>query len=138
MNIKDALLQGQFTVIDSAQFASPTSPNPIARAHYNMIRELARMRVPSIPINPEAEDFEETADYLIRLATVWDLMVKDLGEEVRANALSTVDMTQFAGVCFGAVQGYATHEIVGAAEAARQAQNEGDADRQWSERESYL
>ena len=128
-------LEGTFTQIPpSSRLASPTSKNPIAKAHFAMIRELARTHVPSISVSPEPEEFEDTADYLLRVAAVVDVFVREVGLEVKCNALSLVDLNDFEGVMLNGLEGYSLHQIDQAAEAAREAQNESDAgDRRYDE-----
>jgi hypothetical protein len=128
-------LEGTFTAIPpSSKLASPTSQNPIAKAHFAMIRELARMHVPQIGVSPEPEEFEDTADYLLRVAAVVDAFVREVGLEVKCNALCLVDLKDFEGVLLNGMEGYCLASIDQAAEAAREAQNEGDAgDRRYDE-----
>jgi hypothetical protein len=127
-------MEGTFTQIPpSSRLASPTSKNPIAKAHFAMIRELARMHVPSISVSPEPEEFEDTADYLLRVAAVVDVFVREVGLEVKCNALSLVDLSEFENVMRDGIEGRCLHEIDMSAEAAREAQNESDGDRRYDE-----
>ncbi len=128
-------LEGSFTAIPpSSRWASPDSKNPIGRAHYAMIRELCRMHIPHLPVVCEGDDFDDVADYLTRVAHIVDTFVKDVGAEVKSNALNTVDLRQFENVLLNGLEGYATHEISEAAEAARAADEDDDSDRAWDER----
>ncbi len=128
-------LEGSFTAIPpSSRWASADSKNPIGKAHYAMIRELCRMHIPHLPVTPEGEDFDDVADYLTRVAHIVDLFVKDVGAEVKSNALNVVDLRQFENVLLNALEGYATSEIEQASEAAREAQHEyDDPDRRYDE-----
>ncbi len=129
-------LEGSFTAIPpSTRWASADTKNPIGKAHYAMIRELCRMHIPSIPVHPEGDDFDDVADYLTRVAHIVDLFVKDVGAEVKSNALSTVDLSQFENVMLNSLEGYALHEVGSAAEAAREeAENPyDDPDRRYDE-----
>jgi hypothetical protein len=132
MNITDAIfdafgLKGEFTKVDASKLASPTSSNPIAKAHFAMIRELARMRLPSIGVSATPEDFEDVADYLVRVTSMFDMFLQSVGEDVRSNALCNIDLAQFSNQFAGAIDGNAVYELTCAAEAAREAQDE-DAD----------
>lgn len=130
-------LRGEFTQIPSAsRLASPTSHNPLARAHYAMIRELARMQVPRIGTNDDPEDFEAVADYLLRVTPLFDRWLQAVGAEVKSNALCRIDENMFSEQFYGAISGNATHELDCAAEAAREVQDEGaDADAAWDARD---
>lgn len=120
MNILDAIknaqakdfdtLRGEFSNVPS-RLSSPTSGNPIARAHFAMIRELARMQVPSLGVNAAAEDFEAVADYLTRITSMFDVFLQDVGAEVKDCAPCSVDMDCFAGKFFGAIDGFALFEL---------------------------
>ena len=109
--------------------------DPIAVAHAAMIRELARMHVPKYSnYQPEPEDHEDVADYILRLAAIWDLHLLAVGQEVKSNALCVVDLDDFTNKCHEAVEGYSTHQADEAAQAAREQQDEGDdSDRYWEE-----
>ena len=124
INIVEALT-GEFTQIPpDSKLASPTSINPIARAHYALIRELTRMRVPSLSINTEPEEFEDVADYIERVAALFDVTwLQAVGSDVKANALCSIDMEMFSNQFVGAVSGNATYELSCAAESAREAQD---------------
>ena len=130
-------LEGQFTQIPpQSKLASPDSRNPIAKAHFAMIKELARLRVPSIPIVPEGEDFEEVADYLLRVAAVIDVFMADVGAEVKDNALTLVDVKEFENVMRDGIEGRCLHELDMCAQEARAAQNDSDeGDRRYAERQ---
>ena len=126
---------GNFTQIDMAE-AKPVPAHPLAKAHTVMIGELARLQVPRLPIVPEPEDFEEVADYLLRVAAVIDVFMADVGAEVRDNALTLVDVKEFENVMRDGIEGRCLHEIDMASEAAREAQNAGDdGDRRYAERQ---
>jgi hypothetical protein len=140
MTLLDALkfgAEGEFTqVAPSSRLASPTSHNPLARAHFAMMRELARMAVPSIGLDDDPEDFEAVADYVRRVTDLFDVTwLQAVGEEVKSNALCHIDMAMFSGQFVGAIDGNATFECQCAADAAREAQDEGAAaDATWNAR----
>jgi len=128
-------LRGEFTQVpSSSKLASPTSRNPIAKAHYAMIRELARMHIPSYSVNATADEHDDVADYLQRLTSMFDIFMQSVGEEVKDNALYPIDMDCFAGKFYGAIDGFALHELKAAAETAREGQDE-DADVEYREAE---
>jgi len=120
-------LRGEFTEINPSKLASPTSTNPIARAHFALIRELARMHVPQLSVSPDGDEFDDVADYLLRLAQAVDRHVLEVGKEVKFNALCGVDLNLFDRQMQSALEGFALHNIDAAAQAAREQQDE-DAD----------
>lgn len=127
-------LRGEFTeVAPSSKLASPTSTNPISKAHFAMIRELARMHIPTVDGSPEG--FEDCADYIRRVTALFDVTwLQAVGTEIESNASNTVDLNMFCGQFVGAIDGNATHELDCCADAARDAQDEGaDADYRWDE-----
>jgi hypothetical protein len=120
-------LRGEFAHINPSRLASPTSTNPISVAHFAMIKELARMQPAKISVSGAPEDFEDVADYIVRLAATFDRLLLAVGESVKENALCQVDLNDFTGVVADAIQGNATFDIDQAAQAAQEAQDE-DAD----------
>jgi hypothetical protein len=143
MNISDALrfgIEGEFTQVSPSKLASPTSQNPIARAHFALIKELARMHVPSLSVSPTPEEFDDVADYLRRVTDLFDVSwLQPIGQEVQSNALCSINTQMFCGQFVGAIDGNATHEIQAAREAAAEGQDEdADADYRWDEQRDDL
>lgn len=119
------ILRGEFTVIGNRLHVhqpQATAKHALAVIHQQMVLELSNMTVPRIHVDPEPEEFEDTADYILRVSQVMDRWLKAVGEEVRSNACVRVDLTVFEEQFEGAVQGNATHEcdrVAGALHAER-------------------
>lgn len=130
----DHPIRGEFVriaVVAEAQPANNVSANPFAQFHAALVGELARTVVPKLPINPEPADFEEVADYLIRMAQMFDRCLKAIGDEVDRNSTIALDKKVFDGMFFAAVDGQATFECDRAANTLREehAEIEGEARR---------
>lgn len=119
---KFADLHGEFTVIDVNNPAP--SKNPLARAHAALVQELSRVVIPQLPANPEPEDFEDVADYILRTARMFDRWHKAVGEDVKASATGRVDMSVFTDAFVAAVDGNSTYVCDAAAEDLREERNE--------------
>lgn len=127
-------LRGEFSQVSPSRLASPTSTNPISVAHFAMIKELARMQPAKIGISASPEDFEDVADYLVKLAATFDRLLLAVGESVKENALCQINMKDFTGVVADAIHGNATYNVDQAAEASRAAQDEeADTDYRYDE-----
>ena len=127
MTIVDAInngLRGEFTQIDMRNRAPTT--NPLKRAHLALIGELAAMKVPSFSHDALAEEFDDTAEYVRKLAMAVDKALLAIGTEVRSNALCVVDLRYFDGMCLEVVDGWATNEIVAAGKIAEETRQDGD------------
>lgn len=118
-------IRGTFTQVDM-QNPAPIATHPIAKAQSAMVGELARLAAPKLSANPEPEDFEDVADYLLRTARIIDGFIHEVGLEVRSSATSHVDMTVFTDVLKDGLEGNATHEIDAAAQAVREEREEID------------
>ena len=116
-------IRGTFTQVDMTN-PVPVAVHPIAKAQSAMIGELARLAAPKLSANPEPEDFEDVADYLLRAARIIDGFIHEVGLEVRSSATNHVDMTVFTDVLKDGLEGNATHEIDAAAEAVRDEREE--------------
>jgi hypothetical protein len=114
-------IPGTFTHID---MKAPAASHPLALAQATMVTELARLVAPKLSANPEPEDFEDVADYLLRGARIIDDWIKEVGLEVRSSATCRVDMNMFTDVLKDALEGFATYEIDTAAEAVRDERQE--------------
>ena len=93
--------------------------HPLARSHAAMVKELSTLHVPQFAISPSPEQFEDVADYLLRVAQIVDHHVQDIGTEAASNSIATLDKSQFANQCFSALEGNATFELDKGAEALR-------------------
>jgi hypothetical protein len=110
-------IPGTFTHID---MKAPAASHPLALAQATMVTELGRLVAPRLPVNPEPEDFEDVADYLVRGARIIDAWIKEVGLEVRSSATHRVDMKVFTDVLKDGLEGNATYEIDACAEAVRE------------------
>ena len=116
-------IPGSFTHIDM-QAGKPEASHPIAKAQAAMVGELARLQAPRLSVNPEPEDFEDVADYLLRGARIIDEWIKEVGLELRSASTGNTDMNDFTDVLKNALEGFATHEIDSAAENLREEREE--------------
>lgn len=119
------LLRGEFVRINVADPSPMTvSDNPLARHHAALVGELARFVVPRIHVNPLPEEFEDVADYLLRVSRACDRWLKSIGEEINRNATISIDMDVFTEQFVAAVDGNATFQCDRAAEELREEQSE--------------
>lgn len=119
-------LRGEFVRIEVAADVQPAnvSSNPFALYHMALVAELARIVVPKISVNPEPEEFEDVADYLLRVASMLDRWIHEIGEEVNRNTTVRLDMKMFDATFVNAVEGIATAECDRAARVAREERDE--------------
>jgi hypothetical protein len=132
------VIEGTFDVISEGVAAFTTSPvqaaapgnadNPIAAAHVALIRELAPLAIPKLHVNTDPEEFENVADYIVRMAAIFDRWLKAVGEDVKSSAICNVNLGMFTRQFQATVEGYATFELDRAAEALREEREEMDAD----------
>jgi hypothetical protein len=112
MTHKPAPLLGEFTEVPVSALAIPPGAHSLAKAHFALVQELARLNVPHYSTDPTPDQHEDVADYLVRIAQAMDRHLKEVGREVQANATSVgVDAKCFDGVFLGAIDGNATFEI---------------------------
>ena len=93
--------------------------NVIAKAHAELVRELSAVVPPRIHVNPLPEEFEDTADYILRVAKMVDRWLLSVGLEVKCNATATVNIDMFTEMVAGSIDGWATAECDGAANELR-------------------
>lgn len=110
------------TLVATLARASRRPSNPLALAHRALVQELVRVAVPSIDTVPDADQFEDVADYIVKVAEIADRWLRMVGEEVRSNASEGVDLKDFTDQFKGAVEGNATFHLDRAAEAVRHEQ----------------
>jgi len=132
------VIEGTFDVISEGVTAFTTSPvqaaalanadNPIAAAHVTLIRELAPLAVPKLHVNTDPEEFENVADYIVRVSGIFDRWLKAVGEDVKSSAVCNVNLGMFTGQFQATVEGYATFELDRAAESLREEREEMDTD----------
>jgi hypothetical protein len=116
----DHTIPGEFTRIVVAQ-PDPTQPtNPIALAHAAMVGAIARVVCPQLDVSPQPEEFEDVADYLIRVAQAMDIWLTEIGEIAQSNATCKLDKKCFTGIFEAAVDGFATFELDREAEVLRE------------------
>jgi len=92
----------------------------LARSHAAMVNELSLLHIPRISISPLPEQFEDVADYILRVAAIVDRHLKDIGVEARSNSITTIDLKQFEDQCRSALEGGATFELDKSAAAFRE------------------
>jgi hypothetical protein len=113
-------IKGDFEV-----FTEPVRPtfdkkNPIAVAYAAMLDQLRVLAVPHIHVNPEPEEFEDVADFGLRVAQCMDRFWAAVGNEAQSNATYKLDMKCFSGAFVGALEGMATFELDREATALRE------------------
>lgn len=122
----DQIIPGDFDSIGSRltitdAIARALAPkHPIARSHAAMVHELSLLRVPSIAVSPSPEHFEDVADYVLRVARIFDRHLADIGSEAQSNSIVNLDKGQFANQCLSAVEGNCTFELDKAAAALQE------------------
>lgn len=117
------ILRGTFSVINNrVHVTAPqvTATHELAKLHQAMVLEVSSIIAPKLPLNPEPEDFENVADYLIRFAQAVDRHVKAVGEEAKANASTKINLHYFEEQLEMALNGWATAELDKAANALRE------------------
>lgn len=112
-------IRGTFVQIDMA-VPEVVATHPLAKAQSAMVGELVRLAAPKLSVNPEPEDFEDVADYLLRAARIVDAFIKEVGLEVQSSATTRIDMKCFTDVLKDALEGNATFEIDRCAEVLRE------------------
>jgi hypothetical protein len=119
--IEPLTMRGTVTEIEAPKIAaSNTAPlNAIAKAHEALIAELAPMQPPRIHVNPHPEEFEDVADYILRVSQMVDRWLLAVGTEVRSNATTHINLDLFKGMMVDAVDGWATSECDTAAAGLR-------------------
>ena len=117
-------IHGTFEVFDAANPSHPMQAlaetlkrasqgryNPIAVAHREAVEFLARLYVPSISVTPDPEEFGAVADFAMRWAQIGDRVLKAIGEEVKANSCSNINLSLFTDQFVGAIDGNALFEV---------------------------
>ncbi len=113
------------TLFDALKAAATRRPSsPMAKAHRTLVEDLALIAVPHFDVCPEAEQFEDVADYMLRVAAVCDRWLLEIGQEIKANATEGVDLKDFTEQFRGALEGNATFYCDRNAEALRHEQDE--------------
>ncbi len=97
--------------------AHPNNPFEIARR--KLIAELARLPVPVVDVTPQPDQLHDVAEHVRAVAKAADGWLRVVGLEVKSNALSRVDMSQFEGQFETAVDGWSIFEIEKCAEIIR-------------------
>ena len=119
-------IRGTFTQIEVPVVAADKTAgvNAIAKAHAELVRELSAVVPPRIHVNPLPEEFEDTADYILRVAKMVDRWLLSVGLEVKCNATATVNLDAFRDIVAENLEGWATSECDSAAETLRQEHEE--------------
>jgi hypothetical protein len=121
--MSDDTLRGDFTVITEPVPAFDKK-NPIAAAYAAMLDQLRVLAVPHLHVSPDPEEFEDVADFGLRVAQCFDRFWKSVGDDAQSNATCNLDMQCFTNVFVQALEGFATFELDREAAALR----EDDAD----------
>jgi hypothetical protein len=117
------VLRGEFTAIGNRLHVhepQATATHALAVAHQQMVLELSCIAIPRIFVDPEPEEFEDAADYLIRVAQVMDRWLRAVGDEIKSNASTKVDLKYFEDQFVSAINGWSTAEADKAAAALRE------------------
>lgn len=102
----------------------PLCNDPIAVSQRAMAIELMRLKAPTFSRSAIPEEFEDVADYLLRLADIVDRHIAAVGVEVFANASVAIDVSVFRKPLRDALDGNATYECTREAEALRDDERE--------------
>jgi hypothetical protein len=113
-------IRGEFEVFTEPQRPAFDKKNPIAVAYVAMLDELRVLAIPHLHVNPEPEEFEDVADFGLRVAQCMDRFWKSVGDEAQSNAMCNLDMKCFTGTFVGALEGMATFELDREATALRE------------------
>jgi hypothetical protein len=99
---------------------TPAHPdNPFEIAKQRLMAHIARLPVPVIDVTPAPEQLHDVADHVRAVAQAADEWLLLVGLEVKSNALSRVDLSQFQEQFESAVDGLSIFEIEKAAEIIR-------------------
>ena len=97
------------------------SINPIYTAAADLLKSLAAMPIPRIPVEPEPGDLQEIGLHLLDFAARVDRYILTVGEELDRNSPPCgFDMSCFTRVLTSAIEGNATFEAEKAAQALRE------------------
>ena|ERR1700689_4968901 len=113
-------IKGEFEVFTEPQRPTFDKKNPIAVAYAAMLDQLRTLAVPHISVTPDPEEFEDVADFGLRVAQCIDRFWNAVGKEAQSNATCNLDMKCFTNVFVGAIEGMATFELDREAEALRE------------------
>jgi hypothetical protein len=120
-------IRGEFEVFTEPQRPAFDKKNPIAVAYAAMLDQLRVLAIPHLHVNPEPEEFEDVADFGLRVAQCMDRFWISVGDEAQSNATCNLDMQCFTNVFVGALEGCAAFELDREAAALRE--DEADARR---------
>jgi hypothetical protein len=118
--MSDDIIRGEFEVFTEPQRTVFDKKNPIAVAYAAMLDELRTFAVPHIHVNPDPEEFEDVADFGLRIAQCVDRFWKAVGDEAQSNATCNLDMQCFTGAFVGALEGFSIFELDREAAALRE------------------
>lgn len=118
--MSENIIKGEFEVFTEPQRPVFDKKNPIAVAYAAMLDELRVLAVPYIHVNPNPEEFEDVADFGLRVAQCFDRFWKMVGDEAQSNATCNIDMQCFTNVFVQALEGFATFELDREAAALRE------------------
>jgi len=121
--MSDTTIKGEFDVSIEPRPVFDKK-NPMAVAYAAMLDQLRTLAVPHISVSPDPEQFEDVADFGLRVAQCFDRFWNAVGNEAQSNATCNLDMQCFTNVFVQALEGFATFELDREAAALR----EDDAD----------
>lgn len=114
-----------FEAVDLKAPPVPVRKDALAQAHFALVNELARIAVPhGFDAFPMPEQFEDVADYLVRLAQAFDRFLLLVGQEAQSNASVKMNMAMFTNRFASDLEGNTTFELDRAAADIRESDAE--------------
>jgi hypothetical protein len=116
------IVRGEYHLIENRLHFEPKveRTDPIAKAQAALIDQLSNICAPRVARYPSPDEFEDVADYILRMTRAFDRWHLAVGQEVAANASGNVDLKVFEGAFTAAAEGNSTHECDACAEAVRE------------------
>lgn len=100
--------------------SSSQTANPLKAARASLISAFLALDLPCYPAFPSPSDHEGFAGHIRQAAQLFDDYLAAIGEQVRDNAVTSIDGHMFAGSFLGAVDGNETGICENQAEALRE------------------
>lgn len=120
------IIRGTFTQFEVPVIAADRTAevNAIAKAHAELVRELSAVVPPRIHVSPIPEEFEDAADYILRVGAMVDRWLLAVGTEVKCNSTANVNLEWFRDMVVGNCDGWCTAECDKAANELREEQED--------------